>query len=475
MTSYSNTRYSKFAHSEILDVALIGGGIMSATLGAMLGKLMPDKTIALFERLDHLAGESSGAWNNAGTGHSGLCELNYMPDPEDSSRTHDIADQFQLSQEFWAALGSDRFVTPTPHLNVVFGDDDTEYLRRRWEALRRIPHFAAMEYTEDPDLVREWAPLLMEGRESSQKVAATRHEGGKDVDFGAITAQLAETMTARGALIRTGHEVTGLRRDGQGMWTVTGRIRTTGAQFSVRARFVFVGAGGYALRLLQKSRIPEIRGYGVFPFGAEFLRTDDPSVVARHNAKVYGKPSLGAPPMSLPHLDRRAVEGSESLMFGPYATFGTRLLKHGRFTDLFTTVRPRNLPILLSVGMRNLPLVRYLIGQLVASKKTKFAELRKYYPDADPANWYPIGAGQRAQLVKPTSRTKGTLMFGTEIVTGADGTIAGLLGASPGASVAPAAMIDVLNQCFDAERDEWQPRLEAMIPSAIGRQGSQGS
>lgn len=462
----SMTSHSIHAHSEILDVVLIGGGIMSATLGAVLGKVLPDFSVALFERLDHLAGESSDAWNNAGTGHAGLCELNYMPDPGDPARTHEIAAQFQLSLEFWSALGATESVTPTPHMDVVFGDEDVEYLRRRWERLRVSPGFSSMEFTEDPELIRRWAPLLMKGRDHSQRIAATRHAGGKDVDFGALTAHLAESMANGGALIRTGHEVTGLSRDARGIWTVKGRIRATGKKFDVRSRFVFVGAGGYALRLLQKSRIREIRGYGVFPFGAEFIRTDTPSVVDLHNAKVYGKPSLGAPPMSLPHLDRRVVAGSKSLMFGPYATFSTRLLRHGRITDLFTTVRPTNLPILMSVGLHNLPLVRYLIGQLLSSKKAKFAELRKFYPDADPADWYPISAGQRAQLIKPRSRTAGTLMFGTEIVTGAQGSIAGLLGASPGASVAPSAMIDVLGRCFDAQRSEWEPRLVALIPSA---------
>nr|WP_296773977.1 malate dehydrogenase (quinone) [Rhodococcus sp. (in: high G+C Gram-positive bacteria)] len=460
------TSHSTHAHSEILDVVLIGGGIMSATLGAILGKVLPDRSIALFERLDHLAGESSGAWNNAGTGHAGLCELNYMPDPGDPARTHEIAAQFQLSLEFWSALGVTEPMTPAPHMDVVFGDKDIEYLRGRWERLRVSPAFSSMEYTEDHEVVRRWAPLLMEGRDRRQRVAATRNEGGKDVDFGALTAHLTESMASGGASIRTGHEVTDLSRDARGIWTVKGRIRSTGEKFDVRSRFVFVGAGGYALRLLQKSRIREIRGYGVFPFGAEFLRTDTPSVVDRHNAKVYGKPSLGAPPMSLPHLDSRVVAGSKSLMFGPYATFSTRLLRHGRLSDLFATIRPANLPILMSVGLQNLPLVRYLIGQLLSSKKAKFAELQKFYPDADPADWYPITAGQRAQLIKPRSRTGGTLMFGTEIVTGAEGSIAGLLGASPGASVAPAAMIEVLGRCFDGQRSEWEPRLAALIPPA---------
>ncbi|MCC8928086.1 malate dehydrogenase (quinone) [Rhodococcus sp. I2R] len=455
--------------SEPLDVLLIGGGIMSATLGTLIAKTMPNKSTALVERLDDLAGESSGSWNNAGTGHAGLCELNYMPDADDSSKPEVIANQFALTRDFWAALIESgdvaaSFLSSVPHMNVVFGDEDVEYLRRRWTTLRSHPAFAAMEYTEDPQVVHRWAPLLIEGRVSAERVAATRAPAGTDVDFGALTHSLTQSMSTNGCRIDTGCEVTHLERGRDGIWTVSGRSMHGGRKFRVRSRFVFVGAGGYALRLLQKARIPEIRGYGVFPFGAEFLRTDDPAVVDRHRAKVYGKPSLGAPPMSLPHLDTRIVDGAASLMFGPYATFSTRLLKHGRLRDLFTTIRPSNLPILLSVGAQNLSLVRYLVGQLLATRRTKFTELQKFYPDANPADWYPISAGQRAQLIKPKSRISGELMFGTEIVTGADGTIAGLLGASPGASVAPSAMIEVLERCFDEDRATWEPRLRELLP-----------
>ncbi|OZF50116.1 malate:quinone oxidoreductase [Rhodococcus sp. 14-2470-1a] len=465
------------SHAEILDVALVGGGVMSTTLGTLIQKVLPDRSIALFERLDRLAGESSGPWNNAGTGHAGLCELNYMPDADDSSRTEQVARQFAVSRAFWDSLTRSgdldpSFLKAVPHMDVVFGDADVDYLRRRWETLTSNPLFQGMEYSEDRDRIRGWAPLLVDGRAPGERIAATWDAGGADIDFGALTESLGRTMEARGCLIRTGHEVTRLRRTPDGLWHLSGRVRSTGRVFEVRARFVFVGAGGYALRLLQKGRVPEIRGYGVFPFGAEFLYTDAPEVVARHGVKVYGRPSLGAPPMSLPHLDRRHVDGTTSLMFGPYATFSTRLLKHGRLRDLFGTVRLRNLPVLLSVGIGNLPLVRYLVGQVLASSKRKFAELETFYPAADPAQWRLIQAGQRAQLIKPRSRFRGDLMFGTEIVTGRDGSIAGLLGASPGASVAPSAMIEVLTRCFADDRSEWQPRLDALLAAAGSRHGA---
>lgn len=458
------------SRNEILDVALIGGGVMSTTLGALLCKVLPDRSIALFERQGSLAGESSNAWNNAGTGHSGLCELNYMPDPEDPSTTAAIAEKFQFSVDYWSALTAcgdlDRsFMNSVPHMNVVLGETDVDYLRRRWTTLQKDPKFSAMEFTEDLEAIAGWAPLLVKGRPPHERVAATRHEGGTDVDFGKLSRSQAEFMENRGCLIRTGHDITRIRRGSDGVWSLSGRIHGSRKRFHVRSRFVFVGAGGYALRMLQKARVREVRGYGVFPFGAQFLRTDRAEVVDRHDAKVYGKPALGAPPMSLPHLDKRIVDGEPSLMFGPYATFSTRLLKHGGLRDLFTTIRPGNVPSVLSVGVQNWPLVRYLVGQLVASNEKKFDELRRFCPSADPSDWYRIQAGQRAQLIKPVSRFRGELMFGTEIVTGEDGTIAGLLGASPGASVAPAAMVEVLQKCFEGDSHLWEPRLRALIPT----------
>lgn len=451
---------------EVVDVVLVGGGIMSATLGALLARLQPDWSIVVYERLDELAGESSNPWNNAGTGHSGLCELNYMPDPGDATKAADIASRFALSREFWNAMISAsahaECVSSTPHMDVVFGARDVAYLRERFATLKTLSPFAAMEYTEDAATIAEWAPLLMRGRTSDEPVAATRHPDGTDVDFGALSRQLMRTITQ--ARIRMRHEVTHLDRADDGSWHVRGVDLRAGDAFETRARFVFVGAGGYALKLLQKARIPEVRGYAVFPFGAQFFRTRNPHVVARHESKVYSQAALGAPPMSVPHLDRRVVGGSESLMFGPYATFSTKLLRQGRWTDLFTTLRPRNVPVLLAVGIQNWSLVRYLLAQLVASRRRKFAELQRFYPSADPADWELIQAGQRAQLVKPDRRSVGVLTFGTELVTGAEGTIAGLLGASPGASTAPSIMVELLVACFPDRFDYWASELRTLMP-----------
>lgn len=470
MLNTNTSRSSPSTDSAVVhDAVLIGGGIMSATLGALLARVEPESSLVLLERLDSVAAESSAAWNNAGTGHAGYAELNYMPDPDDASTADDIGRRFDVSRRFWSRLTADgvlpaRAVTSVPHLDLVFGDEGVDYLRRRVATLTACARFGDMEYTEDIDVVRRWAPLLVENRTVNGPIAASRHRAGTDVDFGAITRALVGDLTARGVDVRLQHEVTGLRRRTDGLWSVTGRDHTTRSRFELTARFVFAGAGGYALKLLQKAAIPEVRGYGVFPIGAQFFRTDDPAVVCRHYAKVYGQADVGAPPMSVPHLDRREVDGSSSLLFGPFATFDTRLLKSGRLWDVFTTIRPHNALTLAGAGIRNPSLVRYLIRQLMMSRRRKFRQLQRFVPSASPASWRLVDAGIRAQLITPDHRGLGVLRFGTEVVTGADGTIAGLLGASPGASTAPSAMLDVLTRCFPDRMGMWGPALREWIP-----------
>lgn len=442
---------------EAVDLVLIGGGIMSATLGAMLSVVQPGTRIVVVERAARVATESSQAWNNAGTGHSGFCELNYMPDPADGATAAGIAAQFRLSRRWWDRLAAQglldphTFVHATPHMDVVFGERDIAYLRRRYETLHADPVFAGLEYSEDPAVIARWAPLVMEGRDIDERVAATRHPEGTDIDFGALTTALVRIVTDRGGRLLLGHEVRALRREDDGSWRVSGR--TAEGEFVLRAGRVFVGAGGQALRLLQRAKIPEIRGYGVLPVGASFLRCSDPAVVDRHDAKVYGQAPIGAPPMSVPHLDKRVVDGTGHLMFGPYATFSTKLLKHGRLTDFFATLTRRNVTVVATALCANLALVRYLIGQLLSGRGRKHAYLTRYYPAADPDQWELIAAGQRAQLVTPDARGRGVLRSGTELVVSADGTIAGLLGASPGASTAVPIMIGLLQR--------WGHRVDA--------------
>jgi malate dehydrogenase (quinone) len=457
-------------------VALIGGGIMSATLGTFIKQLQPDWSIQIFERLGDVALESSNPWNNAGTGHSALCELNYTPEKPDGtieiSSAVKVNEQFQVSRQFWSYLvGKDllpdpqAFINPVPHMSFVWGTENVDYLRRRQQALAGHPLFAGMEFSDDPKVIRSWAPAMIPGRKKDQPIAATRIDAGTDVDFGALTRGLLEYLISNGATLLTEHSVKNITRQKDGLWRLHVVHEVGGTPQDVRARFVFVGAGGGALKLLQKSGIPEIKGFGGFPVSGEFLRTDNPAVVARHQAKVYGKPALGAPPMSMPHLDTRVVDGQASLMFGPYAGFNTKFLKNGSWFDLFATIRPHNLVPMIAAGASNLGLVRYLISQLTASKSTKFKELQEFMPTADPKDWYSITAGQRVQVIKKDKAKGGVLQFGTEVITSADGTIAGLLGASPGASTAVPIMLDVLKRCFPGRIAAWTPKLIEMVPT----------
>jgi malate dehydrogenase (quinone) len=453
-----------------VDVVLVGGGIMSATLGAMIAVLQPDWRIVLLEKSDAIASESSDPWNNAGTGHAGFCELNYMPNPRDGLKAASIAQQFQISREWWAHLAEAGLLDPatfihhTPHMDVVFGQTDVDYLRRRYATMVTDPMFEGLEFSENPTTIRAWAPLMMNGRSSAEPIAATRHPNGTDVDFGALTRSLVGIVTDRGGQVLLGHDVRNLRKESTGSWLISGRRASTGRTFAVRGRHVFVGAGGFALRLLQLAKLPEVRGYAVLPVGASFYRCEQPAVVSQHDAKVYGQAAIGAPPMSVPHLDKRVVNGRGYLMFGPYATFSTRLLKAGKLTDFFTTLRWSNLHVIAAAGIQNLPLVRYLIKELVARPRSKFAQLQKFYPEAHFDQWELISAGQRAQLVTPDPHRVGALQQGTELVISADLSMSGLLGASPGASTAVPIMLDLLRTCFP---EQWSTAWEAALARAV--------
>jgi malate dehydrogenase (quinone) len=465
--------------TEQIDVALIGGGIMSATLGTMLQQLEPEWDIRIYERLGDVARESSNPWNNAGTGHAALCELNYTPERPDG--TIDITsavkvnEQFQVSRQFWSYLvgagvlpDPSAFLSATPHMSMVWGRDNVTYLRKRFDALKDHPLFAGLEYSEDPAVIRQWAPLTIPGRSKTQPVAATWIAAGTDVDFGALTRILTDSLVDGGAQLNLEHRVTSISRAREGGWLLRMRHEVGHTPVEVRAKFVFVGAGGHALPLLQKSGIPEIRGFGGFPVSGQWLRTDDPAVVAQHQAKVYGKASVGAPPMSVPHLDTRVVDGESSLLFGPYAGFTPKFLKTGSWFDLFGSIRWHNLIPMLQVGLRNFDLVKYLIGELLASRADKVKALQEFYPNARGEDWYEMTAGQRVQIIKKDPAKGGVLQFGTEMVASADGTIAGLLGASPGASTAAPIMLDVLERCFPDHIASWRPRLQRMVPSYGG-------
>lgn len=461
---------------EKLDVALIGAGIMSATLGSLLIQLNPKLRIATFERLEEVALESSNPWNNAGTGHAALCELNYMPDSVDGSlpdpsKAIAINEQFQLSRQLWASfvkLGILRepgsFIKSTPHMTFVRGHKDVDYLKRRAQALSKQPLFAGFEFSIDHKKIASWAPLLVAQRDKSEVIGATRIGSGTDVNFGAITEQLFNHIQAQNSKLHLNSEVVSIRRVNEG-WHLTIKNRQTGKKTYVESKFVFVGAGGWALKLLQKARIPEAKGYGLFPVSGSFLRTDNQALVAQHQAKVYSQASVGAPPMSVPHLDTRVVNGESSLLFGPYAGAIPKFLKRGSVFDLPLAIRPSNIRPYLSVALKNLSLIKYLLVELTKTKHQRFQALRDFMPSAEPGDWQLIVAGQRAQVIKRDSQGNGTLQFGTEVVSSADGTIAGLLGASPGASTSVHIMLEVLEKSFPNDFATWQKPLGKLIPS----------
>jgi len=460
------------------DVLLVGGGVMSATLGMLLHRLDPSLKLMMTERLPAVAQESSDAWNNAGTGHAGYCELNYTPQGTDGEvsieRALKINAAFEVSLQFWSALVEQgvlpepqAFIRRVPHCSVVWGERDVAFLRKRHERLSWHHLFSDMRFTGDAAEIAGWMPLVMQQRKAGQPLAATRVDYGTDVDFGALTRSLVGALMQQANFeLKLGHAVRDLRKQSSGRWRVTLESRGHG-RVDIDAGFVFLGAGGGALPLLQKSGIPESRGYGGFPVSGQWLVCHNPEVIARHRAKVYGMAPVGAPPMSVPHLDTRIIDGKPALLFGPYAGFSTKFLKQGSLLDLAASVRPGNLKSLLGASLHNLDLTRYLVGEVVQSHAQRMEALRRFYPEARDDDWTLAHAGQRVQVIKRDARHGGKLEFGTEIVAAKDGSLAALLGASPGASTSVAAMIDIVERCFAArmEEAEWRGRLKQLIPS----------
>jgi malate dehydrogenase (quinone) len=459
------------------DVILIGAGIMSATLGTFLKELAPTLSIAMLETLEDCGLESSEAWNNAGTGHAANCEMNYTPERPDGSvdisKALQVNVEFDLSRQFWSYLtktgaiaDARAFLHPVPHMSFVH-DTNVAFLRKRFAAMSAHHCYHGMEYSEDRGKIAEWAPLVMEGRAANQPVAATRIVTGSDVDYGALTHLLVEHLQRQpGFSVCYRSHVVGLVREADA-WRVETKDTASGESKMARAKFVFIGAGGGALPLLQKSGIEEGHGYAGFPVSGVWLRCDDPSVSERHHAKVYGKAAVGSPPMSVPHLDTRVIAGKRSLLFGPYAGFSSKFLKHGSLLDLFESVRPANIEPMLSVARDNLDLTEYLVEQVLQSESHRLASLDEYYPYANAADWRLQVAGQRVQIIKPDVTRGGLLEFGTELVGSADRSLVALLGASPGASTAAFIAINVLQKCFPGELTEsaWLPKLKEIIPS----------
>ncbi|MFB4394261.1 MULTISPECIES: malate dehydrogenase (quinone) [unclassified Pseudomonas] len=461
-----------------VDVLLVGGGIMSSTLAVWLNELEPGWTMQMIERLDQVAEESSNGWNNAGTGHSALAELNYTPEKNgkiDITKAVEINESFQITRQFLAwqvkqgVLKNPRsFINTTPHMSFVWGDDNIRFLRKRFEALQASPLFRPMQYSEDPAQIAKWAPLMMEGRDPNQKLAATWTPIGTDVNFGEITRQYVGYLQTRPNFnLKVSTEVQDITRNDDGSWHVEYKNLKDGSKAATNARFLFIGAGGAALPLLQKAGIDEAKDYAGFPVGGSFLVTDNPAIAQRHMAKAYGIAATGAPPMSVPHLDTRVLDGKRMILFGPFATFSTKFLKQGSLLDLFASMSLHNTWPMVRVGVREFDLVQYLVGQVLQSDDDRFEALQTYFPHAKKEDWRLWQAGQRVQIIKKDPDVGGVLKLGTEVVASKDGSIAGLLGASPGASTAPPIMLDLLTRVF-ADRvasPDWQQKIKHIIPS----------
>lgn len=458
------------------DVILIGAGIMSATLGTMLKELVPEWEIKVFEKLDNAGEESSNEWNNAGTGHAALCELNYTSEKKDGSvditKAININEQFQVSLQFWSYLVNNKlisnpkdFIMPIPHMSMVRGENNVKYLKKRFEALSNNPLFKGMEFSEDAKTLKEWIPVMMKDRQADDVIAATKIDSGTDVNFGELTRMMIENLETQNVGVHYNHSVNNISRTSDGAWELKVKNLHSGRVENHKAKFVFIGAGGGSLHILQKTGIPESKHIGGFPVSGVFLVCNKPEIAEQHHAKVYGKAAVGAPPMSVPHLDTRYINNKKSLLFGPFAGFSPKFLKTGSNLDLFTSIKPNNVLTMLSAGAKEMSLTKYLIQQLMLSKEQRVEELRDFIPNAKVEDWDIVVAGQRVQVIKDTPAGKGTLQFGTEVITAQDGSVAALLGASPGASTAVHVMLEVIKKCFPQEVKEWEPKLKEMIPS----------
>jgi len=459
------------------DVILIGAGIMSATLGTLLKELVPDWKITVFEKLESAGEESSNEWNNAGTGHSALCELNYTVEKPDGSvdisKAIKINEEFQVSKQFWSYLvnsnlirNPEDFIRPLPHLSLVEGEKNVTFLKNRYHALSNNPLFQGMEFSDDPKKLMEWIPLIMDGRHSNEPIAATKIDSGTDVNFGALTRMLFDHLKDQNVDVKYKHAVEDITRTSDGLWELKVWNMENGDIERHTAKFVFIGGGGGSLPLLQKSGIPEGKHVGGFPVSGLFMVCTNPEVVEKHHAKVYGKAKVGAPPMSVPHLDTRFIDNKKTLLFGPFAGFSPKFLKTGSMFDLLGSVKPNNVFTMLAAGAKNVPLTKYLIQQVMLSKEQRMEELREFIPNAKSEDWDIVVAGQRVQVIKDTEAGgMGTLQFGTEVISAADGSIAALLGASPGASTAVSVMLELIKRCFPEQIAEWEPKMKEMIPS----------
>jgi malate dehydrogenase (quinone) len=455
------------------DVLVVGSGIMGATLASILKEIEPTLRVDIVEALNTPALESSHAYNNAGTGHAGYCELNYTPllpnNKIDIQKAIQINAGFEMSLQYWSYLTKkyrlflpDKFIKRVPHISLVNGDKNIAYLKKRYFALKNNPLFKTIEFSSNFKTIEKWIPLL-KSKKSVKKYAATKVESGTDVDFGEITFQLISILkTKKNFYLRTEHKVLDLNEDEDGSW-----LAKLNDDKEIKSKFVFIASGGNSLKLLQKTKVFEQIGYAGFPISGQWLVCKDPLVVAMHSAKVYGKADIGSPPMSMPHLDLRIINGEKILMFGPFASLTSKFLISGSFFDLISSVKFHNLKTLCIVFLKEWPLLIYLIKQNLKTHKNRMSDLRQFYPDAKSNDWHLEDAGIRVQIMKKTKKDGPKLEFGTEIIYSKQNNLAALLGASPGASISVQSMIHVVEKCLiKKERlSRWKSKIKKMIPS----------
>lgn len=292
--------------AEATDVVLVGGGIMSATLGVLLKELEPSWEITLIERLEDVALESSNAWNNAGTGHSALCELNYAPLTADGTidptRALNIAEQFHISRQFWATLVeegklTDRtFINSVPHMSLVMNADHCSYLQKRFDVFKNQKLFEKMEFSTDRAKIAEWAPLVVNGRDENQSIAANYSAEGTDVDFGSLTRQMVKYLSDKGVKIKFNRHVDDLNRESDGAWVLkTSSTKDDDDPLTLRTRFVFLGAGGGALTLLQNPVSPKAKATAAFRFPASSSATAIQKRPRNTTPKCTAKPPSARP------------------------------------------------------------------------------------------------------------------------------------------------------------------------------------
>ena len=459
------------------DIVCIGGGVMSVTLAKLLHELDPKMDITIYEKLSSCALESSQSINNAGTGHAGYCELNYTPINHQQivniDRALKINREFEVSLQFWSFLTKKyksfkpkSFITQVPHISFVKGEKDISFLKKRYEALSKTLLFKGMQFSRNLETIKKWAPLI--GEVSKDNIAMTRSEYGSDVDFESLSHQMLKILSTNNKFaVHVNHEIKSISQAPDKTWDLKIYNAKNKKIILVNAKFIFIGAGGSTIHLLQKSNIKNQIGYGGFPVNGEWLICTKPSLTKKHFSKVYGLAGPKAPPMSAPHLDLRIINGKRELMFGPFASFTFKFLKTGSYLDLVKSIRLRNILPMLHVFIRNLNLLSYLIKQSSSSYKNKMNALREFYPLAHDKDWKLASAGKRVQIIKPFKKIGGKLEFGTEVVWSDDATLAALMGASPGASTSVYSMLKVIEKSFKGRINStvWKNTIEKMVPS----------